>query len=179
MGNPDAISTGPGILYHAPFGSAEPTDLVAAWPAAWTALGYTKEGSSLAHEPKTAEVTVAEELYPVKYVTEAMSSQVKFMLAEITASNLKRALNGGTITTGAGFVYFEPPAIGAEVRCMLGWQSEDTQERYVLRKCFQTGNIETSRKKGNDNALIPVEFKLEKPTGVQPWRHYFKSPERA
>lgn len=179
MGNPDAISTGPGIIYYAPFGSAEPTDLISAWPAAWAALGYTKEGLAHSHEPKVAEVMVAEELYPVRHVIEAMAGMAKFAVAEITATNLKRALNGGTITTGSGFVYYEPPAPGAEVRAMIGWQSEDGQERLVLRKCFQTGNVETAHKKGADNALFPVEFKLEKPSGAQPWRHYFKSPERA
>lgn len=179
MGNPAAISTGPGILFIASGGSAEPTDLITAWPSAWTNLGYTKEGNTYSHQPKVAAIEVAEEFYPIGYVTEAYESMVKFKLAENTASNLKRALNGGTITVGSGFVTFEPPAPGAEVRVMIGFQSQDGQERVVFRQCFQQGAIETDRKKGADYATIPVEFKLEKPAGLQPWKHMFKSPDRA
>ena len=179
MGNPAAISTGPGTLRLALAGSAEPSDLVSPWPAAWIPLGYTRKGNTYSHTPKTSPVEVAEEFYPVKYITEAYESMVKFELAENTATNLKRALNGGTMTLGSGFVIFEPPAPGAEIRIMLGFESEDAQERHVFRQCFQQGAVEMNRQKGAEYAGIPCEFKLEKPAGLQPWKSIYKSPDRA
>jgi hypothetical protein len=179
VGNPAAISTGPGTLRIAQIGSAEPADLITPWPAAWTQLGYTKKGTAYSHKPNVAKIEVAEEVYPIGVVNEAMESMVKFQLAENTATNMKRALNGGTIVTGSGFVYYEPPAPGAEVYVMLGFESQDGQERVVYRQCFQMGSIDTDRQKGADYATIPCEFQLIKPAGLQPWRHYFKSPDRA
>jgi hypothetical protein len=46
---------------------------------------------------------------------------------------------------------------------MIGFESEDSQERWVFRQCFQQGDITITRGKGAVKALIPCEFKLEKP----------------
>lgn len=179
MGNPNAISLGPGKLKYALLGSPEPTDLVSAWPGAYVDLGYTHEGSDFSYELETENVEVEEELDPLRVVPTGRVIQVKFVLAEITATNLKRALNGGTIVSGSGYVTFEPPAIGSEQRAMYGWESDDGQERWVFRQCFSGGTVEMSRRKGADKAGIAFELTAEKPAGVQPFKVIMASPARA
>jgi hypothetical protein len=179
MGNPNAISLGPGTLRIADLGSTEPTDLTTAWPAAWVELGYTFEGNQWSYELAVEPVEVAEELDPIRYATTGRVIKVGFTLAEITATNLKRALNGGTIVTGSGFVTYEPPAFATETRKMYGWESDDAQERWVFRQCLSAGTVETSRRKGADKAGFPFELNCEKPAGVQPFKTIFASPARA
>ncbi len=177
MGNPANVVLGAGTIYAGPIGTAEPTDLATAWAAGWTQIGYTEEGNTFAYELSSEQVLVAEELDPVKQATTARNITVAFSHAELTATNLKRALNGGVVTpgpTGSTYSTYEPPTLGAEDRIMLGWQSEDGLERWVYRKCFQTGNISTARQKAPNKALIPVTFSLEKPAGgVHPFKVIF------
>ncbi len=180
MGNPSTIALGPGLLYTGLIGTTEPVDLVSAMPAGWTPLGYTFEGNKFSYQLTTAPVEVAEELDPLRNVPTGRTIKVAFTLAEITASNLKRALNGGVITVGSGFVKYEPPAFGTEQRAMYAWTSDDGQERWVFRQCLSAGTVELDRKKGADKAGIPFELMLEKPlTGLQPFAVFALSPARA
>jgi hypothetical protein len=179
MGNPAALSLGPGIIKIADIGTAEPTDLASAWPAGWQEPGYTENGSVFGYESTLDEVEVEEEFDPVAFVTTKRSGSLSFKMAELTATHLKWALNGGTITAGAGYVYYDPPAPGTEVWKMLGFQADDLTERWIFRRCFQGGKVEVPRRKGNNKALIPVEFRLAKPAGLQPWRAILVSPGRA
>lgn len=175
MANPNLLSLGAGTLYAAPLSSTEPTDLASAWPAAWAQLGYTEDGSETKYDLKVEQVKVAEELDPVLYVSTERAISVAAALAEITATNLKRAMNGGTITSGGAYVTFDPPAIGSESRIMVGWQSLDGQERWVFRKCLQMGSVSIGRKKAPKYATIPVEFACEVVTGAQPFKALFAS----
>jgi hypothetical protein len=172
-GNPGAIALGPGSLYIAVLGTPEPVDLVTPWAsvsANWIPLGYTDEGSTFKYSVDSEDVKVAEELDPLAVALTSRELSLAFALAEITASNLKRALNGGTIVSGAGIVTFEPPDLGEEVRTMLGWQSEDGTERWVYRKCLQVGGMEMSRAKGAAKATIGCDFKLERPAAAKPFK---------
>lgn len=176
-----AIATDPGYLFWAPLGTAEPTHTVAgsvftdAWPAAWKVLGATEEGHNFTWSTSTETIEVAEFLDPIKYVTTGRSGSIAFALASITAENVKRALNGGTLaTTGTGattMTTFTPAAMGAEVRCMIGWESQDSTERLVAYQCFNTGSVSIARRKGAAKATIPVEFGLEVPTTGQPFKY--------
>ncbi|MGV9779853.1 phage tail tube protein [Streptosporangium sp. NPDC003464] len=181
-GNPGAIALGPGILYIAVLATPEPADLVTAWSsvsANWLQLGYTDEGSTFNYSVNSETVEVAEELDPVRYALTSRELSVEFALAEITATNLKRALNGGTITTpGAGLVKFEPPLLGEEVRTMLGWEAEDHTERWVYRQCLQVGNIGVQRRKGSAKATLGCEFRVEKPASGTPFSALMSSPTR-
>jgi hypothetical protein len=180
MGNPLTLSIGPGNLYIASsLSTTEPVDLAAAWPSGWLGLGYTASGSKFKFETKMEDIEVAEELDPVAIMATARTITVSFELAEITATNLKRVMNGGTFTSASGAVYFDPPVLGAEQYCMLGWESNDVQERWIFRKAIQTGAVEVSRQKAPDKATLPTEFRCVKPAGVQPYRAIMASPARA
>jgi hypothetical protein len=181
-GNPAALGLGPGYLYVGPLGTTEPVDLVATWAsvsAAWALLGYTDAGSTFNHQLNTTPVPVAEEYDPITNAPDSRAMDLGFALAEVTATHLKTALNGGTITSGSGCVYFEPPDPGTEVRVMLAFQSEDGTERWIFRQCLNNGQISIPRQKGATKAIIPCTFMLEKPaSGLRPWRAIMASPAR-
>jgi hypothetical protein len=170
VGNPLAVRVGPGILKIAPLGTAEPADLVTAWNVAWVDLGYTNEGSNFVFETTFENIAVAEEYDPVAILQTARSIMVNFALAEITADNMKRAFNGGTVTIAGVIVTFDPPPAGTFTYVMLGWQADDNMERWVFRKCLQVGALDIPRKKAPDKAVIPVSFRAVKPASLQPFK---------
>jgi len=174
VGNVESLSLGPGVLYVAPVGSSEPSDLSTAWPAAWKLIGYTDEGSSLDFEAKYEDVEVAEEVEPVKTVLSSRSASLSFAMAEVTARNLSIAMNGGTITTAAGVTTFTPPDPSAQRELALGFESDDGQERWIFRKTKQSGKTSLKRRKGADKTTIPVEMKVLKPTGTDAWKVLLK-----
>lgn len=173
-GNPAAVALGPGYLFLAVLGSDEPVDLATPWDAAFKPLGYTQEGSTFSYAPSYEPVEVAEELDPIDSVATGRQIRVSFSLAENTALNYKRAMNGGIITvTGVApdqVFKFEPPELGDEVQVMLGFESEKHDERWAWRQCKQVGTVETARRKGAEKGLIPMEFEVYKPaTGEKPF----------
>lgn len=167
MADSAAIAIGPGTLYVAPIATADPTNASSALPSAWRQVGYTEEGNTFKYGIETADVEVAEALDPVRIDTIKRSGMVSFSMAEMTRNNLVLSLNGGAnAANDASSV--EPPAPGAEVRVKLALDTLGGS-RWVFRRCVQAGEIEIARKKSPDKALIPVEFKLELPTGQQPF----------
>jgi hypothetical protein len=175
------LATDPGFLFWAPLGTAEPTHAVTAsvfsdvWAAAWIRLGATEEGHAFNWQTSYDPVTVAELLDPIKYVTTGRNGSVAFALADFHANNVKRALNGGTLTsTGTAattMTTYTPPAQGAETRCMIGWESTDGTERLIAYQCINTGQVSIQRRKGSANAALPVEFQLEVPTSGLPFKY--------
>jgi hypothetical protein len=176
-----ALATDPGFLFWAPIGTAEPTHAVTgsvftdAWAAAWIRLGATEEGHSFNWQTSFDPVTVAELLDPIKYVTTGRTGSLSFALTDFHSNNVKRALNGGTLTTTGAttttMTTYTPPAQGAEVRCMLGWESQDGTERLIAYQCVNTGQVSISRRKGAENANLPVEFQLEAPSTGLPFKY--------
>lgn len=177
------INVGAGYLFWAPIGSSEPTHTAAdsvftdAWPVAWINLGATEEGSAFSTETTVETIDVAELFDPVAYKTTARASSISFALADITLSNLKRVLNGGTLATvgGAGATLvssYTPVTPGSEVRSMIGWESLDNSLRLICYQCFQGGNTEMAFRKAPDNTSYPATFNLEVPSSGVPWRKY-------
>lgn len=181
------VITGVGTLYAAPLGTTEPTACTGAWPAGWTALGYTEQGSQFQIKPTANPVNVEEEYWPVRNVITAYEGHLTFALAETTFQNWMLALNAGIGTsqlTGShgtnpsdGSSWVEMPTIGTEQRVMLGWDSltEGTTAgqvtgRLIVRQCFQVGTAQVTRRKGANVAAISCDFMLEKPSGVNPFR---------
>lgn len=172
------VKSGPGKLYFAVVGAAEPADLTTAWPVAWTQVGYTDEGHSFTYSPSFDDIEVAESLLPIRRVQTGLEMTVEFAAAELLASNIQKALNGGTITTGTGIVTFEPPAFeDVATRVAIGWEADDASERWVYRKCVQTGDVELARRKAPDKTTVPMTFTLETPAGaVKPFKAILSNP---
>jgi hypothetical protein len=169
------IATGPGYLFYGNLGSSLPTNTVAGsiftddWSAVsgWVLIGVTKDGSEFSYALDVEDITAAEYFDPLQKVTTGRTVQMKFEMELITATWEKRMLNGGTLSTsGAGATLlstYTPPAPGSEVRAMIGWEAQDNTERLVFEQAFQTGSLAVARKKGADNATMPVEWSAELP----------------
>jgi hypothetical protein len=167
-----AGSYGPGYLYWAPLGSAEPAFSVIgsvftdAWVSPWVPLSPTMEGNELETGIDTDTATVAELLDPVKVVTTGRTTTLSFAVYNTTAQHYKRVMNGGTIATvsGAGTTLlssFVPVQAGLEVRGMLGFESSDNTERAFLYQALQVGAITERRRKGADYNIFPVQYRAE------------------
>jgi hypothetical protein len=176
------VLTDPGFLFWAPLGSAEPTHTVSldgkftdAWPAAWINLGATEDGSTFNYSTTVEAIRVAELFDPVKQVTTERGGSFAFNLADYTASNLKRAFNGGALTVTAATAStgqlnrFDPPNPGEEIRAMIGWESLDSTVRLIARQTLNSGDISMAFRKAPDIAVVPCEFQFEKPSGAQPF----------
>lgn len=177
-----ALSFGAGWLLWAPLSTSLPANTVAGsvftddWPVGWVLLGITREGHEFSYEIETEEVEAAEYLDPVATVTTGRTSGLSFDLMQLHLTNLKRMLNGGSLSTsGSGTTLlstYKPPQVGEEVRCMLGWESTDNTERLVAEQAFQVGSLTVNRRKGADNASLPVEFRFEPNAAGDPWAWY-------
>jgi hypothetical protein len=178
-------SIGAGYLLGAPIGTSEPTSTVSggvftdSWPVGWFLFGATDTGNVFNYQVNVEAVDSAEFFDPLAYETESRAGRLEAALISIVASNMAYALNGGTkTTTGSGATLktvVKPPAAGAETRLMLGWESRDSKERYVIRQAFQGGEIGVNRGKGAGNKTkIPTTWNFEMPdTGLDPFDHIF------
>jgi hypothetical protein len=177
------IESGPGKIYYAPLGTAIPTitaaaSKVAATWTSWVSPGATDAGITYTESVETADINVAESLYPVRTVTTGKSSRIAFTLNEISDLNWKLAMNGGTITTsGAGVTKlntYVPPLVGSEVRVMLAFQANSDLEIIVWPQVFNVGSVEYTRGTYETKAGLSIEFNAEIPaTGyVTPYQRF-------
>ena len=166
------IESGPGKIYSAPLGTAIPTitaasSKVAATWTSWVSPGSTDAGITYTESVETADINVAESLYPVRTVTTGKSSRISFVMNEISDLNWKLACNGGTITTsGSGATKlntYVPPLVGSEVRVMLAFQANTDLEIIVWPQVFNVGNLEYVRGNYETKAGLSVEFNAEIP----------------
>lgn len=164
----DEVQAGPGLLYVAPIGTAEPTSATATLDSAFREVGYTESGPTFTYEVANDGIFVAEEFDPIRYQTTSRTGTLKFEMAQISIENLALALNQGANVSHSS-TSIEPPEPGSEVRVMFVHQTEQGA-RWIFRQCINASSIELARKKAPDKGLIPVEFRLEKPTGLAPFK---------
>jgi hypothetical protein len=165
--NTSEVLLGPGLLYVAPVATSDPTSASATLPSAWREVGYTDEGTVIDIAYTNEAIPVAEEFDPIRYVTTGREFSLGFSMKQTSRRNLALALNVGADATNNG-TSFEPPAPGAEVRVKMALVTEEGA-MWVFRQCFQGGNLQISRQKAPNVSLLPVQFRLEKPTGLQPF----------
>lgn len=173
-----ALSFGAGYLYVADLGTSAPTNTVVGsvftdtWPAGWNLWGVTREGHTLNIGIDTDQVEAAEYVDPLLNVVTGRTITAEFEIMQIHLTNYKRAFNGGTkATTGSGttlMTTFTLPQIGQEVRQQIGWEAVDNTERWWGMQAFQTGSVGIQRKKGADNASLPLTFTFEPDASSQP-----------
>lgn len=177
-----ALAFGAGRLYYSTTGTGLPSSAVVGsvftdttWTG-WSLLGVTKEGHEFTYDLDTDTITAAEYLDPLQTVTTGRTVSMSFELMQIHATNLKRMLNGGTLSTsGSGTTLlstYTPPATGTELPCQIGWQSEYDDERIIALNAFQVGSLTIARKKGADNATLPVSFRFSPDSNSQPFTYY-------
>ena len=151
-------------------------------PALWFLIGVTREGHEMTVDLSTEGVEAAEYLPPLLTVTTGRTVTVACDMMQIHRANFRRAFNGGTITTagsaGTLITTYKLPTIGGEQRMQLLWESTDSTERWIAGSVFQTGSVSISRRKGADNASLPVEFTLEPDANGDEFVQYFAGATR-
>lgn len=178
-----AVQTGPGRIRYAPLGTAIPSFSVTAskfaptWTS-WLDVGSTDAGITYTEAAETADIKVAESLYPVRTVVTGKSSRVAGVLNEVTDINWKLVNNGGTIaitgSTGTKMSEYTPALAGSEVRVMLSFQSNGDDEIIVWPQVFQVGSMEYARATFETKAGLSFEFNAEIPaTGYTTPYHRF------
>lgn len=174
-----SLLTDPGFLFWAPLGSAVPAMTVVgsvytdAWPVAWINLGATADGTDFSYDINTSPVSVAEFLDPIRISTVSRSGSLAFELANFTATNLKKVLNGATATvtgtTTTTLTKITPPVVGQETRAMIGWESTDGTVRAIAYQCINSGAIKMSFKKAPAFTTQPCIFQFEVPSTGTPF----------
>lgn len=174
----NALAFGAGYLYLSALGISAPTNTVVGsvftdtWPAGWNPLGITKEGHTLNINFDSDQVEAAEYIDPLLNVLTGRTITTETELMQINLTTFKKAFNGGTLaTTGAGttlLTTYTLPQIGQEVRQQLGWEAVDGTERWWAMQVFNIGSVGIQRKKGADNATLPLTYTLEPDSSGQP-----------
>jgi hypothetical protein len=184
------ILTDAGYLFWAPLGSAEPRNTVSgskftdSWPVAWLSLGATEDGSEFDYNIKVDPISVAEFYDVVTWRTTERTGSFSFNMANWALTNLKYAMNGGTLTvvSGTGATQlnsYVPPVPGAEIRAMIGWEALDNTARLICYQCINSGTIKSSFKKAPTVASIACTFNFEVPTAGNPFKFYTAGTARA
>jgi hypothetical protein len=174
------VLTDPGYLFWAPLASTLPTNTVVgskftdSWPVAWLSLGATEDGSQFNYESTVEPIRAAEFFDPIRYSTTDRSGNISFTLVDWTLANLKRVLNGGTLTVVSGtgattLSKFDPPIPGAEVRSMIGWEALSNDVRIIAYQTLNGGNIQSSFRRAPAKAGFACTFNFEKPAATEPF----------
>ena len=176
----------PGFLYWAPLASTAPVNTASAsgytdvWTSPWVPLGATDSGTDFNYTTTVQPVYVAELYDPVTYRTTERTGNIAFALASVTAANLIKSFNGAVNTvTGTGATQsttISPNADGAEVRCMIGWESADQTTRLIAPQVMNSGTIKLSFNKAPARSTIPWVGNFEVPQAGAflglPWQMY-------
>jgi hypothetical protein len=169
-GDSSKIDVGPGKLWVGKLTAVAPTNSTTALTEStnggtdgnWVPVGYTEEGSVFSYAVTAESITVAEEIDDIGSRRTAATATLSFSFAEMTARNLLLALNGGLTPSPTSVT---PVASVDEVRVSIVLQT-DGGARWYFPKAYSQGSIEIQNRKAPQKRLIPVEFKLEKPTSV-------------
>ena len=165
-------------LYNAPLAEANPDETTiaygAAWGGNWVRVGYTKAPLTLAYESEESDVTVEEELPPVKRFRIAENLTVETVLAELTAAYLQLAAANQTTVTetaaGVGQKAYEYTSLGGDaVMTERKWGFEwrhipadgtpQPGRAFIHRgTAMINGNLEFSQK-ADDYPGIPIQIK--------------------
>lgn len=173
-GNPNRVKLGPGRLYYAPLGTAEPTTASAALPSAWRPVGYTEDGTEIVTNLTAEDILVAEEFDPIGNEMTGRSTVVNVTMAEARKSNLLLALggDGSDADDGTPFEFPDPSTIPG---VMLVWDSDladtptVTNRRWLFRKAKPSGNVSVVRRKAPAKNSITASLTAVVPsTGTLP-----------
>jgi hypothetical protein len=172
--NVKATRFGPGLIYWAPLGTAEPTTPTATLDAAWVKVGFTENGSQLVINHTVTDLVPGEVIDPVHVVLTARTAMFEFAFAEMTAANLQRILNGGTIGASGPYTTYTPPSsTPVQTRAMLLWIADDTAEMFLMRQVVQVGNVTRQNRKGA-LSLYTAQFRIEVPTSGSAMFEYWE-----
>lgn len=149
--------------------------------SAWSDAGGTDGGAQLLFNQSFSVMTVDQLIDPVESRLIGRDPQVKTNLAEATLTNLKAALNGGTITTAAGGDTYDADSSTLSTQpnyisvLLHGWAPSSAagvaKRRMVI--CRKVLNIDpvTMDQKKDAKTMIPATWRLHYVDGTtKPFR---------
>jgi hypothetical protein len=148
------IIVSPAKLWVAPVGEALPDETTVAagavWGGNWTSLGYTLEPVAINFEVETFDLTVEQEITPVRTLRTLLNAGFTTTLAELTGANLAMVMDATKTTTAAGasqkgYDLIEVNAEKADVSLYTfgveGVRVSDTNARLPVRIFFPRASI--------------------------------------
>lgn len=183
------LLTDPGYLFVAPVGTAFPSGAASgskftdAPSVTWIEVGATEAGSTFKYNPNIQAVSVAEFLDPIQWRVTDRQSSLAFNLSSWTLMNLQRAMNGGTLSTvsGSGATLISklvPPALGAEIRQTVYWESYDATTRIFLYRVLNVSDVTSQYQKAPAYATISCEFRCEVDSSGNTWEAWTAGTSR-
>lgn len=164
------LTLGPGEMWRAPLGTAEPTDAEvnnsmtgSTVSGSWTDLGGTQGGITLELNQEYTELEVDQVVdIPGRRLTKR-EFKINTNLAEPTLENYQLSSNGGAIVTGANYRSYEPdmnnsgatPTYSALI--FDGFGPNSKRRRVVARRVLNTASVGQEYQK-DSQLLFPVEF---------------------
>lgn len=89
-----------GHVYVAAVGTAAPADVVSAWSASWSELGYLDEnGVTITPSLSTTDIKAWQSLLPLKTILTGIACTVKFNMQQITTKSASEYFFGQSFTT--------------------------------------------------------------------------------
>jgi hypothetical protein len=167
------LVAGPATVYTGAFGATEPASTaVNTVPssAAWTDIGGTDGGVKINFDLDYFALEVDQIVDRVGSRLQKREITVETNLAEATLTNLRMALNGGTISSSAAWSAFDPlndnsatqpnyTALIIDGFAPLGTAgaSASARRRFIIRKVLNTDAVGTEYKK-DGQTFIPVKM---------------------
>jgi len=159
-----------------------------ATPAAahFTDIGYSEGGFSLEYDKTFEDVTVAEEIDPIKTIKTAQEVRITGEIAQGSLANLKLAMAGGTISTGSPSADFDtlvPPTTDSflEYGLLLRVNAPGTDEAGTgklrdiqVPRAVNVGAFSMTHAKAPQKVTITIEYKVLKPNSDAPFANIFK-----
>lgn len=163
------LISGPGELYAAAFGTAEPADSVVGTapivaPPSFTDVGGTNDGVNLIIGQEFFELEVDQIIERAGSRQTKRTFDIQTNLAEATLANLAMSINstaGVTVSgTGATTITTLDPDTTTSVQqptykalIFDGWAPDSKRRRVIARKMLSNDNVELAYKKGEMSVL--------------------------
>lgn len=171
------VMSGMAAVYLAPYNTTSPAELPdedtielgGTWPATpqpWTPIGATQEGVSLMFRRSTENLTIEEQLTPVKVETTEVELLVEATLAESTLETMRLAFGGGTITTqaaGVGVIGKKELQISSDLQHFaLGMEGQNPLgffRRMLIPDIVSIADVEETNRRAASLRLYKVSFR--------------------
>jgi hypothetical protein len=158
---------GPATIYVGDFGATEPLDSeVSTTPSAtyWTDAGGTLGGVKLKIDQKYSDLEVDQlvEVVESRLVSREIAAETK--LAEVTLTNLRALMNGGTTGSGSGYETLDllegSSATQPDYSALIidGYAPSGYRRRVILRKVLSVDSVEVEYQK-KDQTVFSASFK--------------------
>lgn len=181
------VMLGTGVLYVGDEATAFPADPSTSPSGSdWSDIGYSENGWTLDYDKTFEDVMVAEEIDPIFTIKTAQEVRISGELAQVSLTNLKEAMGGGTITTGTpstGFSELKPPSSDSflEKSLLLRIDAPDSTLGGTLKKrdvlvprAVNVGAFSMTHAKAPQKVLVAVEYKVLKPGSGAQFTELFK-----